>query len=281
MTGGEAVKESAPEADSRFRADCERCVGLCCVASEFAASADFAIAKRAGSPCPHLAADHRCSIHDQLRNRGFAGCAVFDCFGAGQHISQITYANVDWRNSPPPVAKEMFESFRIMRHLYELLWHLHEARRWCDPLEPLGVEVERQFAEIDRATRNSPDDLRRIDILATRRAVGESLTQLSAAVRQAASAKLASFRNADLVGKNLAGRDLRRADLVGALLLGCNLQGADLTGADVRGADFRAANLRDARLVDCLFLSQPQLDAAIGNAGTRLPSNRRRPQHWE
>ena len=68
-----------------LRADCARCFGLCCVAPAFAASADFAIDKPAGQACPHLAGDFRCGIHDELRPRGFPGCTVYDCFGAGAH----------------------------------------------------------------------------------------------------------------------------------------------------------------------------------------------------
>ena len=36
-----------------LRADCTRCFALCCVAPAFAASADFAIDKPAGQPCPN------------------------------------------------------------------------------------------------------------------------------------------------------------------------------------------------------------------------------------
>jgi hypothetical protein len=41
----------------QLRADCRRCVGLCCVAPAFVASADFALDKPAGRACPHLSAD--------------------------------------------------------------------------------------------------------------------------------------------------------------------------------------------------------------------------------
>ena len=37
-----------------LRADCSRCVGLCCVAPAFARSADFAVDKPAGTPCTNL-----------------------------------------------------------------------------------------------------------------------------------------------------------------------------------------------------------------------------------
>lgn len=115
-------------ADGRadLRADCARCVGLCCVAPAFAASADFAMDKPAGRACPNLGADFGCRIHDGLRNRGFAGCAVFDCFGAGQHVTQVTFGGGDWR-ADPAVATSMFAVFPVMRQLKELLWHLAEA----------------------------------------------------------------------------------------------------------------------------------------------------------
>ena len=84
----------------RLHADCARCFALCCVAPAFAASADFAIDKPAGQPCPNLLADFRCGIHDHLRERGFPGCTVFDCFGAGQRVAQVSFGGVDWRRAP-------------------------------------------------------------------------------------------------------------------------------------------------------------------------------------
>ena len=94
---------SAPAASRRrleLRADCERCAALCCVAPAFSASADFAIDKAAGQPCPNLRADFRCSIHDRLRPSGFGGCAAFDCLGAGQQVVGGTFGGRDWRSEP-------------------------------------------------------------------------------------------------------------------------------------------------------------------------------------
>jgi hypothetical protein len=78
-----------------LRADCQRCFGLCCVVPAFSASSDFAIDKAAGQPCPNLRADFACAIHDRLRQRGFPGCAVYDCFGAGQQVAQVTFNGQD------------------------------------------------------------------------------------------------------------------------------------------------------------------------------------------
>src|ERR1044072_3049392 len=109
-----------------LRADCANCFGLCCVAPAFGAPAAFAIEKPAGRACPNLGDDFRCGIHSSLRSRGFAGCTVFDCFGAGQHISQVTFAGRSWQENPAS-AGPMFAPFGVMRALHELLYYLTEA----------------------------------------------------------------------------------------------------------------------------------------------------------
>lgn len=109
-----------------LRADCANCFALCCAAPAFSSSADFAIDKDAEKPCLHLRSDFRCGIHQRIRQEGFAGCAVYDCFGAGQKAAQVTFGGQDWRRAPR-TAKQMFEVFTIMRQLHELLWYLTEA----------------------------------------------------------------------------------------------------------------------------------------------------------
>jgi hypothetical protein len=42
----------------------------------------------------------------------------------------------------------------------------------------------------------------------------------------------------------------------------------------------RAADIRGASLAGTLFLTQPQLDAAKGDAGTTVPPSLIRPAHW-
>ena len=56
-------------AELPLTADCARCAALCCVAPTFAVSADFAIDKPAGQPCPHLQPSSHCGIHSTLRER--------------------------------------------------------------------------------------------------------------------------------------------------------------------------------------------------------------------
>jgi hypothetical protein len=273
-----ARPDRSDDARSDLRADCARCVGLCCVAPAFAASADFALDKPAGRPCPHLHDDSRCGIHDQLRDRGFPGCTVFDCFGAGQHVTQGTFGGRDWREGPE-LAAAMFDAFGVLRQLHELLWHLTEARTRATG-SPLEREVDAALARTRALADGNATALAGLDVGAARRDVGTLLERVADLVRQELGHGTADHRGADLIGADLRGVDLRGAGLRSAYLIGADLRGADLTAADLLGADLRAADVRGARLAGALFLTQPQLEAARGDAGTTVPAWATRPAHW-
>jgi uncharacterized protein YjbI with pentapeptide repeats len=256
--------------------DCARCFGLCCVAPGFTASADFAIDKPPGRPCPHLAGDFRCTIHTDLRQRGFPGCTVYDCFGAGQRVAQVTFAGVDWR-AAPGTARAMFAAFEVMRPLHELLWYLAEALA-IERAAPLHPELAAMAAATERLTMGGPAELAAIDIDAHRGQVNQLLLAASELTRGGLAGL--EGRGADLVGADLRRAALRGANLRGALLVGADLRGADLGLADLTGADLRGARLGRADLGASLFLTQAQLEAAAGDHATRLPAARRRPGHW-
>ncbi|MBW4719954.1 pentapeptide repeat-containing protein [Saccharothrix obliqua] len=256
-----------------LRADCARCFGLCCVVPAFAKSADFAIDKPARTPCRNLLADFGCGIHDRLRERGFAGCTVYDCFGAGQHVAQVTFGGRDWR-AAPETAGLMFDVFPVVRELHELLWHLTEALALDSPVR---AELTAARAELAALADADAETLARLDVAPHWRSVGALLDRVSTHVR-AKGRK--SRRGADLVGKDLRGADLRDTDLRGALLLGARLARAKLHHADVTGADLRGADLSGADLAGALFLTQAQVDSAKGDAATTLPPSLTRPRHW-
>ncbi|MEV6195572.1 pentapeptide repeat-containing protein [Streptomyces sp. NPDC051920] len=263
-----------------LRADCGSCFGLCCVALPFARSADFAIDKRAGEPCPNLRGDSRCGIHTRLRTEGFTGCTVYDCFGAGQHVSQVTFGGVDWRSGPKERARQMFDVFPVVRHLHELLWYLNEALT-LPAARPAHADVRSLIAKTERLVRQSPEELAALDVGAHRKEAGELLLRVSELVRAGAGGgRKKDRRGADLMGARLKGADLRGASLRGALLIAADLTGADLRGADLIGADLRDTDLTDADLTGAIFLTQPQLNAAKGGPGTRLPESVTRPDHW-
>jgi uncharacterized protein YjbI with pentapeptide repeats len=261
-----------------LRAECERCFGLCCVAPAFAASADFAIDKPAGRACPNLLADFGCGIHTDLRQRGFRGCTVYDCFGAGQHVAQDTFGGRDWRSAPQS-APQMFAVFAVMRQLHELLWYLSEALT-LQAARPIHGELSARRAEIERLTHGSPDELADFDVSLHRQDVDALLRRASDLVRAGAGRQRADRSGADLVGADLRGAGLNGATLRGALLIAADLSGADLRVADLLGADLRDADLSGADLTGSIFLIQSQLDAARGDADTKLPPSLSRPAHW-
>ena len=265
-------------AADRLTADCARCVGLCCVALPFTASADFAIDKAAGEPCVNLAGDFGCRVHDRLRDTGFTGCTVYDCFGAGQQVSQITYRGRSWRDDPGSAAG-MFEAFAVMRHLHELLWYLHDAAS-RPAARQLARRIDALAASTEHLTGLPAVELRQVDVQQHRAAVDQVLQQVSAVVRAQAGPVGRNHRRADLVGRSLTGSDLRGADFRGALLLGADLRGADLRFADLIGADLRGAEVHGADLSAALFLTQFQANSAAGDTATRLPPMVARPGHW-
>jgi uncharacterized protein YjbI with pentapeptide repeats len=259
-------------------ADCASCFGLCCVALPFAASADFAIDKDAGQPCPNLDSDFRCGIHIRLRQEGFPGCSAYDCFGAGQHVSQGTFGGLDWRRAPE-TAQQMYEVFPIMRQLHELLCYLTEALT-LQPARPIHDELGRAYDETERLTDCSPQSLVELDVAAHRSSVNALLVRTSELVRAGVPGEKQDLRGADLIGADLRGADLRGANVRGAFLIAADLRGADLRVADVIGADLRDARLGSADLTGSIFLTQSQLNAAQGDIGTRLPPSLARPTHW-
>ena len=241
-----------------LKADCARCFGLCCVVPAFSRSADFAIDKPAGKACPNLRADLRCGIHDRLRGKGFAGCAVYDCFGAGQQVSQVTFGGKDWRSSPA-LRERMFAVFPVMGRLHELLYYLTEARS-IPAAASLRGGIQAAIDEITGLTGLDADGLLAFDLQPRWRVADELLTRASSMAR--AGLRGRDHRGADLVGADLRGQNLRGANLRGARLIRADLRGADLRVADMIGADLRGADLRGAELTGALFLTRSQLDAA-------------------
>jgi uncharacterized protein YjbI with pentapeptide repeats len=257
--------DSAFVPETPIKADCGRCFALCCVAPAFARSAEFAIDKPAGRPCPNLV-EFRCGIHDRLREEHFGGCAAYDCFGAGQQVAQVTFGGRDWR-AHPEIAGQMFAAFGVMRQLHELLWYLAEALNLA-PAAPVHAELLRAYRQTEELTRCGPDELTALDVNGHRAMVNPLLVRASRLARDPAGQDLAGR---DLIGRDLRGADLRRASLRGALLLGADLRDADLRGADFTGADLRGADLREANLSGAIFLTRAQLDSARGAAQAGRP----------
>ncbi|TFC84012.1 pentapeptide repeat-containing protein [Cryobacterium sinapicolor] len=269
---------------STLRANCADCFALCCTAFGFQKSADFPINKPAGTPCLNLADDFSCSIHDSLRARGFRGCTVFDCFGAGQYVSQNLFGGTSWKERPDTSA-EMFSAFAVVRQLHEMLWYLVEAAERATTSDRLGP-VAQLRREIQRALDGEASAILATDVERIRAEVRQALIGVSEEARGGYTAGAEADESAnlhpsvDLVGRNLRSTRLCGADLRGAYLIAADLRRNDLAGVDLLGADLRDARVEGADLSNALFLTQLQVDAAQGDGTTVLPAALARPQHW-
>ncbi|SOC22564.1 uncharacterized protein YjbI with pentapeptide repeats [Ureibacillus xyleni] len=259
-----------------YKADCQNCFGLCCVALPYAQSADFAVNKDGGTPCNNLDENFRCRIHSDLRNKGFKGCTVYECFGAGQHVSQDTFHGQDWRKHPE-IANEMFNVFPKMQQLYEMLYYLQEGLN-LKKTQPLHNEIVKVMEDIVALTELSPKYILELDIPQHRAHVSNILEKISSLVRGNEKTQLKNTGN--LFGANLKGKNLKGSNFRGSFLIAANLSNADLRNCDFLGADLRDTNLSNANLTGSIFLTQAQVNAANGDKQTKLPQHLSIPQHW-
>jgi hypothetical protein len=282
---------TAEESRRELRADCSRCVGLCCVALAFARSADFAFDKPAGDPCVNLDHDDLCTIHPRLRESGFRGCTVFDCFGAGQQVTQHTFDGMGWRDDADR-RREMFAVFPLMRQLHELLWYLEEALA-LPAAAGIHPALRRAHADVRSLTDAPGAVIVETDIEDLRAPAADLLRDAARLTREAGpvgtgpigdgrkrTARSRIRPGADLLGADLRGADLRGAELRGALLIAADLRDADLSRAELIGADLRDARLDGADLREAIYLTQVQVNAATGDGRTLLPPVLDRPGHW-
>lgn len=121
--------------------DCSRCAALCCLALAFDRSPAFAFDKPAGVPCPELDG-HRCRIHAERTERGFAGCVGYDCGGAGARVTGEVFRGRSWRTEPA-LRLPMIEAFRLGRDAQALEELLDAARAL-----PLDAEQEARRSEL-------------------------------------------------------------------------------------------------------------------------------------
>lgn len=257
----------------RFRVRCTDCFGLCCTALAFSASSDFGHDKPEATPCRNLDADYRCKIHDRLRPTGYKGCTVYDCFGAGQQISQVTFSGI-YDDSTKPL---MYTLYPKMVHLQEMMWYLTDGIR--PETRSIHGALKTKLQELDAKTALPPAELAALDVDRLRATILPLLAQIETLVQAPYQKKLPKLPN-DWIGKNLSRQNLSGCSLRGRFLLATNLSHCQLRGVNFLGADLRDCNLRGADLTDALFLTQAQINAAQGDAGTRLPERLLRPSHW-
>jgi uncharacterized protein YjbI with pentapeptide repeats len=267
---------------SELKSDCKNCFGLCCVALPFGKSTDFQINKDGGDPCRNLCSNNLCSIHDSLREKGFRGCVSYECFGAGQHVSQSIYNGKDWRKDLSH-AKEMFAVFPLVQQLNEMLWYLKQALTLKET-QSFQASLQNVYDDTVALTIKKPNEILDLDIVAHRSIVNALLIKTSKMYRAGVNKKGKSNRikkDLDYLGANLKGLNLQGEDFRGKLMIASNLSHSDLRKADFIGADLRDADISGANLTDALFLTQSQINSANGDVHTKIPSYLEIPSHWK
>jgi hypothetical protein len=234
-----------PRPEPDLVADCSRCEALCC-SLPFTRGREFPEDKPDESPCRHVTADHRCGIHERLWADGWLGCVTFDCFGAGQHVVQHVYGGA--RGADPAERRAVFA---VLRQLHEMRFLLTDPACAASSAAPEAASLAAELAALGEGT---PAALAGLEVAPWRARAGALFARVAGELGGP------SYRGALLLAADLRDRDLDRADLLGA----------DLRDADVRGCDLSRA----------LFLTQPQVTAARGDASTRLPARLSHPSHW-
>ncbi|MGN7309568.1 pentapeptide repeat-containing protein [Alkalicoccobacillus gibsonii] len=262
---------------TELTSDCSQCFGLCCVALPYIQSTDFAKDKAAGTPCHNLNDRFMCTIHSKLREEGYKGCTVYECFGAGQKVSQTIYKNVSWHEKS---SEEMFEVFPIIQQLHEMLAYLDEALK-REETKPIHTQLMETFNKIDAYTYKDPETILTLDLTVIRSEISDYLSEAGELVAYAKANEPRIQRAAfEFMGAQLKRHNFKGAKLRGVFFIAADLRGANFTSAELLGADFRDADVRGADFTGALFLTQAQMNAAIGSETTILPKHLQQPSHW-
>jgi hypothetical protein len=221
-------------------------------------------------------ADFRCDIHALLTAKKMKGCLAYDCFGAGQKVTQSYYDNENWKTNPDK-ADEIFRVFMKVFQLHQIAWYLLEALSFVKE-EGLKADIDALIAENIQMTAGAAAEILAIDIAYYKVRVDQILKKVS---DQVAADSSDGTAHKDYFGKNFKGANLDGRDFSMALMIAANLKGCSLKKTNFLGADMRDANIKDTDLSGCVFLTQMQINGAQGNAKTRLPANLRRPASWQ
>lgn len=260
---------------SSLTINCEKCSGLCCVALYCAKTEGFPADKIAGKPCQNLMPDFRCKIHSKLLQSKMRGCLAYDCFGAGQKVTQICYPTENWQ-SEPRQANQIFDAFLVIFQLHQMLWYLIEASSF--KLEDrIIVTIDELILENERMTTLLPDEILSIDLEAYRLKVNGVLKEVSKMIVIPSSK---SDQKRDFFGKKFNGENLDGRDFSMSMMIAANLEGCSLNGTSFLGADMRDANIKNTDLSKSVFLTQMQINAAKGNSKTKLPTSLTYPTAW-
>lgn len=267
------------ELQNTLKAQCESCCGLCCTALYFSKSEGFPENKDAGKPCKNLQDDFQCRIHSELQPQGLKGCLSYDCFGAGQVVTQDIYKGLDWKQMEPKEADYMFQVFVKVYQLRQMLWYLVETASFI-PAGRLKSSSRALIADNQRMIEGSAEAVGQIDVEEYKARVNKALRASAECVQKSLGRENGKKQGSEYMGRSFKRQDLSGHDFSMALLIAADLRGCQMAGVNFLGADLRDARLDHADLRDSLFLTQMQINEARGNRSTRLPDALVYPDTW-
>lgn len=257
-----------------FQINCEACSGLCCVALFFSKTDGFPADKPGGKPCTNLLPDFRCSIHSRLQQENMKGCLSYDCMGAGQIITK----NFNWKKADALKREQIFEAFLNTFRLQQILFYLTQALI-LNKTENLKIKLSQHITLGKSLYTKNIDSILHMDLesyqIQANLLLKEILNKLSYGKTKDTPKKI------DYMGKNLSKKNLTGSDFSMTYLIAANLEGSNLYEANFLGADMRDANIRNTDLSNSIFLTQSQINSAIGNKHTKLPVFLSMPLSWK
>jgi uncharacterized protein YjbI with pentapeptide repeats len=260
-----------------LKIDCSKCSGLCCTALFFSKMDGFPEDKAAGKPCVNLQYDFRCKIHTELIKRKMKGCLGYDCFGAGQKVTQAIYHNSNWRTEPA-LSQQIFDVFLVTFQVHQILYFLTEAKTII-PARELWNHLNVLIKEGSDICKASPHVILSFNIDEYRKQVNECLRKVSNIIMLNYNHNKEEYKKS-FIGRKYKDKNFNGMDFTMSLLISTNFEGCSFNGANFLGADTRDTNFSSADLSEAVFLTQGQVNSAQGNSDTKLPGNLCRPITW-
>lgn len=146
-------------------ADCNSCLGLCCIAHSFSIGDEYSIDKQQYVPCPNLDKNYRCSIHKKLDEEGMSGCSSFNCWGAGQRACKRVIKKPNWQHIPY-TAQNLFEIYFKLREIHKLIRPLMAMLDTCSD-NILSDKIKLKIEELNNLAELPDMELRSLDLTPT------------------------------------------------------------------------------------------------------------------
>lgn len=272
------IHENNLERLYELKVDCKRCSGLCCTALFFSKMDGFPEDKVAGKPCIKLQRDYRCKIHHELEKRNMKGCIGYDCFGAGQHVTQFIYKGETWQSSKEQ-STQIFDVFIKIFQLYQIRYFLEESMTIVSAKQ-LWSDIEKLLYENKILCELTPQEIINIDVDSYRNKVNKLLKKVCESISKCFNHKNHKG-STDYLGRSFKDRNMSGVDLSMKLLIAANFDSCIFDGTVFLGADTRDTNFSNSDLREAVFLTQGQINAAKGNRNTKLPQYLDYPVTWK